>query len=90
MKPNIVFLDAKSNGDVDFSPISNLGKLTLYDYTSPEEFYERCIDADVIIVNKFRLMKPEINLLPKLKLICISATGMNNVDLEAAGDKGIP
>lgn len=90
MKPNIVFLDAKSNGDVDFSPILNLGKLNLYDNTSPEEFYERCIDADVIIVNKFRLMKPEIDSLPKLKLICISATGMNNVDIEAAGDKGIP
>jgi glycerate dehydrogenase len=90
MKPNIVFLDAKSNGDVDFSPISNLGKLTLYDNTSPEEYYERCMDADVIIVNKFRLMKPEIDLLPKLKLICISATGMNNVDVEAAKAKGIP
>lgn len=86
----IVFLDAYSVGDVDMTPISRLGEYIQYDTTQPSQVIERCVDADVVITNKVKLMQPELEALPNLKLICIAATGMNNVDLSYAAHKGIP
>jgi len=86
----IVFLDACSVGNSDTSAIAALGEYICYNDTTPEQTVERCIDADVIISNKVKLLRPELDALPQLKLICIAATGINNVDLNAAAEKGIP
>ena len=90
MKPNIVFLDAYSICGRDLSDIAALGNFTAYESTEPEEVLERCIDADVIIANKTILDAEKLHQLPRLKLICVAATGMNNIDLNAAADLGIP
>lgn len=86
----IVYLDNYPLGDVSLAPIEKLGDYTAYFNTKPEEVIARAADADVVIVNKVKLMKPEIDGLPKLKLICVSATGVNNVDVDYATSKGIP
>ena len=87
----IVFLDAASLGaDVSLAPIEALGQLKCYSSTTPELVGERVGNADVMIVNKVLIGKAEIDAAPKLKLICVAATGMNNVDIEYANSKGIP
>lgn len=86
---NIVFLDAYSLGNADVTGLQALGEWTAYETTSQEEVVNRCIEADVVITNKVKLMQAELDALPKLKLICIAATGMNNVDLKHAAEKGI-
>jgi len=85
----IVFLDAYSLGNADITALKSLGELTTYEYTTPKQVVSRCSDADVVITNKVKLMQPELDALPNLKLICIAATGMNNVDLKVAAEKGI-
>ncbi|MDD4713682.1 MAG: D-2-hydroxyacid dehydrogenase [Bacteroidales bacterium] len=87
--PTIVFLDAYSIGDADMSALSAAGKFISYENTTPEQVIKRCTGADIVITNKVKLMQPELEALPKLKLICIAATGMNNVDLKVAAEKGI-
>ena len=88
-KPNIVFLDAYSLGDADLSEIKALGNYTAYENTRKEEVVERAKDAEVIITNKVMIDRAAMEQLPKLRLIAISATGLNNVDLDAAKDLGI-
>ncbi len=80
----IVFLDEYSLGGTDLSSIKALGDYTGYYETRPEEVVERCADAEVVIVNKVVLGEKEMTALPALRLICVSATGVNNIDLEAA------
>ena len=80
----IVFLDEYSLGGADLSSIKALGDYTGYYETRPEEVVERCVDAEVVIVNKVVLGEKEMAALPSLRLICVSATGVNNIDLEAA------
>ncbi|WP_281555940.1 D-2-hydroxyacid dehydrogenase [Thalassomonas sp. RHCl1] len=63
--------------------------LTCYNTTTPEQMVERCREADIVISNKVVLDKTILTQLPKLKLICIAATGSNNIDLEAARTQGI-
>jgi Lactate dehydrogenase and related dehydrogenases len=87
----IVFLDSDTIGaDVSLSPISNLGEFISYPYTSKEEVAERVKDCDVIITNKIYIGKQEIDSAKNLKLICVAATGTNNVDIPYATQKGIP
>lgn len=87
---NIVLLDAKTLGeDLDTSPLESFGALTVYQTTSPEETLERIREADIIITNKVVISAGMMEEIPGLKLICIAATGMNNVDLDAAKHKGI-
>ncbi|MEJ6475154.1 D-2-hydroxyacid dehydrogenase [Pseudoalteromonas piscicida] len=80
----IVVLDAKTLAGTDLSPIAKLGALTSYDTTSSEDVLSRSKDADVIITNKVKLNADIIASLPHLKLICVAATGVNNIDLAAA------
>ena len=80
----IVFLDEYSLGGTDLSSIKALGDYTGYYETRPEEVVERCADAEVVIVNKVVIGEKEMAALPALRLICVSATGVNNIDLEAA------
>lgn len=86
----IVFLDAATMGDVSFAPIENFGSLICYDSSTADEALERVSDCDVLIVNKVRVTPELIDAAPNLKLICESATGVNNIDLEYAASKGIP
>ena len=85
----IVFLDEYSICNSDLSEIKALGDYVGYETTAPYEVVERCQDADIVISNKVVLDAEIIASLPKLKLICVAATGMNNVDLEAAAEHGI-
>lgn len=89
MKPNIVFLDAYSLGGADLSAIRTLGNYTSYDTTRPEEVVDRCREADIVITNKVVLDRTAIERLPRLRLICVAATGTNNIDLAAAAEHGI-
>ena len=86
----IVFLDAATMGDVPFGPIECLGDFVAYDTSTPEQARERVRDADVLIINKVLVDRQLIDSAPQLKLICISATGVNNIDVEYAASKGIP
>lgn len=85
----IVFLDRASVGDASLKVLEELGELVCYDLTAPDERVERIADAEIIITNKVRIDRPEMEAAPHLKMICIAATGMNNVDLEAAEERGI-
>ena len=85
----IVLLDALTFGDTDLSGFENLGEVAVYQTTSPKELLERIEGSDVIVTNKVVIDEAAMNATPSLKLICIAATGMNNVDLEAAKQKGI-
>ena len=86
----IVFLDKKTIGEVsNLNLIHRLGEIEMFDNTLPEDVVERTTGMDVIITNKVMIDKKIIDALPDLKLICIAATGMNNVDTEYAKEKGI-
>ena len=86
----IVFLDAATMGEVSFEPIQVLGDFIKYDRSTPEEALERVSDCDVLIINKVLVTPQLIDAAPSLKLICESATGVNNIDLDYAAAKGIP
>ena len=86
----IAFLDATTMGDVSFEPFEKLGDFTRYENSTPEEARERVRDLDVLLINKVIVDKELIDSAPNLKLICIAATGVNNIDVEYAASKGIP
>lgn len=77
----IVFLDAKTIGDdIDLSGFDSLGEVTKYNFTTPEEAPERVKDADVLIINKVPINKNTVGTAKNLKLVCVTATGTNNLD----------
>lgn len=86
----IVFLDAATMGNVSFEPFKRLGDFTSYESSTPEEARERVKDVDVLLINKVMVDRELIDSAPELKLICIAATGVNNIDAEYAASKGIP
>ena len=85
----IVFLDEYSICGRDISAIKSFGNYIGYETTSPDQVLERCADAEVVISNKVVLDADTIAALPKLRLICVAATGMNNIDLNAAAEHGV-
>jgi len=87
----IVILDGYSAnpGDLSWQPLEQIGELTVYDRTKPEDTIERAKDAEIILTNKVLIKRPEIEQLPKLKYIGVLATGYNVVDVEAAHEHGI-
>ena len=80
----IVLLDALTFGETDLSGFDKLGEVTVYQTTSKEETLQRIIDADVIVTNKVIIDANSMEQCKNLKLICVAATGTNNVDLAAA------
>ena len=79
----IVFLEKGSLGnDLDLSYFSELGHVTFYELTKPEEVPERIRDADVIIVNKIPMNEATLSGASHLKLVALTATGMNNIDFD--------
>ncbi|RUR27269.1 D-2-hydroxyacid dehydrogenase [Vreelandella andesensis] len=89
--PNAVMLDAESLGaDIDLSAIRHLvSHLDVYQQSTSEQAGERLVEADIAIVNKVVLDAVTLAALPKLKLICVLATGLNNIDLNAAKSQNI-
>jgi len=85
----IVLLDTLTFGNSDLSGFDALGEVLKYETTSSEQTLERIKEANVIVTNKVVISAEMMAECPDLKLICIAATGMNNVDLEAAKEKNI-
>ena len=86
-----VFLDADTlGGDVDLSPIEEVtGVMVRYPRTSPEQVSERIRGFDTVLVNKVVLGRSHFEACPELKTIAVVATGLNNIDQQAARDHGI-
>lgn len=86
----LVFLDKKTIGDdMDFTQFYELGEVVEYDFTSPEEVPARVADADVVIVNKVPINEQTIYTAQNLKLVCVTATGTNNLDKGYLAERGI-
>lgn len=86
----ISVLDVKTLGnDLDFSGIHKLGEVTVYDLTTQEQVIDRIKDAEVLILNKVKLNQENLPYAKKLKLICITATGFDNVDIDYCKAHGI-
>ena len=87
-----VLLDSKTIDaeDIDFTALRNtLSELKIYDVTDEKDIVARAKDADVVITNKVKINKTHIEALKVTRLICITATGINNVDVQAAASSGI-
>lgn len=86
----IVFLDAKTIGDdMDLSAFDALGDVVKYDFSTTEEASWRTRDADVLILNKVEINESSIGDAKNLKLVCVTATGTNNLDKEYLEKRGI-
>jgi lactate dehydrogenase-like 2-hydroxyacid dehydrogenase len=86
----IVFLDTDTVGKLpELDQLKNFGEVVLYSFTRHQETCERIKDAEIIISNKVIIDRRIMEESPALKLICVAATGMNNIDLTAAEEKNI-
>ena len=90
-KLKIVITDAETVFDKDITPhfLSAFGEVVIYPLTEPHEMAERIADADVVLCNKTKIGKPEMDAAKSLKYIGLFATGYNNIDTEYAKEKGI-
>lgn len=88
---NIVILDGHTlnPNDLSWEPFKTFGHVTVYDRTPTEELIERSKDAEVLLINKIKLGKAELDQLPNLKYIGLCATGTDNVDLAEAKKRNI-
>jgi len=85
----IVLLDTLTFGATSLEKFNELGEVITYETTAPEQTLERIKEADVIVTNKVVISEAMMSECKNLKLICVAATGMNNVDLPAAEAKNI-
>lgn len=86
----IVILDAKTLGNLkEIEKLNAFGELITHQFTKQDEAADRVVDADIIITNKVVITKHVIDKAVNLKLICVAATGMNNIDLAYAAEKAI-
>lgn len=76
-------------GDLDWSPVERLGDATLFDRTSADKIVERAADADIVLTNKVPFSADTLRQLPRLRFICVLATGYNIIDTEAAARQGV-
>ncbi len=77
-------------GDNPWDEIRTLGELTIYDRTNGTDIVSRINDADIIVTNKVPIRRQDMEWLPELKFIAVTATGYDIVDVEAARERGIP
>ena len=87
-----VFLDVASldRNDLDLGPLqASLSEWTMYQCTAARETAQRIAQADVVVSNKVVLGREQLRQAGNLKLICVAATGVNNVDLVAAREMGV-
>lgn len=86
----IVVLDGATLGeDLSLAPLYSVGEVTEYKTSNAEEVIERIADADVIVINKIKMNESNLDYAKSLKLICLAATGYDNVDVEACRKRGI-
>lgn len=85
----IVFLDAITMGDASMEEIASLGEFVCYPSSTPEEARERVRDADVAILNKVVVDNDFLDAAPKLRLVCESGTGINNIDVKLCQERGV-
>ena len=86
-----VFLDSQTfSSNISFTAVEQqVASLTCYSTTTPEQLFERCKSAEIVITNKVVFTADILAKLPQLKLICIAATGYNNIDIESASKHNI-
>ncbi|MEH6643346.1 D-2-hydroxyacid dehydrogenase [Vreelandella glaciei] len=89
--PHAVILDAQSLGpEINLSAIKeSVSHLEVFEQSTTQQALERLTNADIVIVNKVVLDAETLQQLPKLRLICVLATGLNNIDLNTAKEQGI-
>ena len=86
----ITVLDRIAMGeDLSFSALETLGELTIHDNTSPEELFNRVEQSEVIVTNKVKITKEVMEHAKSLRLVCVFATGYDNIDVAFAKEKGI-
>lgn len=85
----IVFLDANTLGGENIDAFKEFGEVVLYEKSSPNEVVKRLEKCEVAVINKIKMSREVMQACPDLKLILISATGMNTVDLVAAKEFNI-
>lgn len=86
----IVVLDADTLGrDLDLSPLSDCGEVQIYGGTSPDQITERLDGADAVLVNKVKLNSVTLAGNVSLRLICVAATGYDNIDIPYCRERGI-
>ena len=86
----IVFLDASTLGaDIDLSIYKRFGELTVFGATAEDEFTQHVGDSDVIITNKLKVGRHNLPACKNVKLICVTATGFDNIDVEYCRENGI-
>jgi glycerate dehydrogenase len=86
----IVLLDSKTLGELkELEMLNKYGEVSVHQFTKPEEVTDRVQDAEIIITNKVVINKNVMDQAKKLKLICVAATGTNNIDMDYAAKKGI-
>ena len=88
----LVVLDghAVNPGDLSWDFLKVFGEVTVYEETAQEQVIPRIQDADIILINKIVINEALLQACPKLKLICVLATGYNVVDCDACAKRNIP
>ncbi len=87
---NIAVLDAGTLGaDLDLSPLDELGEVTTYPTTAPEQVSERLQGVQVAVVNKINMNADTLGEAKDLRLICVAATGFDNIDTAYCRERGI-
>ena len=86
----ISFLDASTIGsDIDLSLYKRFGELKVYSSTTQDEFVDHVGDSDVIIINKLKVGRQNLPSCPHVRLVCVTATGFDNIDTEYCRENGI-
>ena len=86
----ISFLDASTIGsDIDLSLYEKYGELKVYSTTTQDEFVDHVGDSDVIIINKLKVGRQNLPACPHVRLVCVTATGFDNIDTEYCRENGI-
>lgn len=86
----LVFLDRKTIGDdIDLSMFQDFGEVVEYNFSTEEEVLDRAADADILVINKIPINEKTIKNAKKLKLVCVTATGTNNLDKDYLACRGI-
>ena len=86
----ITVLDSATLGeDLDLSPLNSVGETEIYKNTAPEEVAERIKDSDAVVINKIKLNESNLASAKNLKIICVAATGFDNIDIAYCKKAGI-
>ncbi|MEA4923174.1 MAG: D-2-hydroxyacid dehydrogenase [Eubacteriaceae bacterium] len=89
MKITVLDGELMNPGDLSWDGLASFGELKVYDRSTPEECAERIKDSDVVLFNAVDMNRELILSGPKLKFLCVTATGYDNLDIETAKERGI-